>query len=259
VLVRCPECGCEIRNTRLQAHVSRVHGKQVADTGTQPSLTLPMVRSKLELQNVLRHITDVLRSERFSAEIVEDKVLARFDHARGTPYGLFISILTVDSPKVQEYLTQKLAIVIHVSKFQQRIWKIKKWLYHRDQVSGTEGLASNVLTSFGWHAKLEDESRCSSLMAAASELGETRVIHVLEWMRNTWPNHPYRREEDVINVRRDHYWFYVNFGEHVYSYHHLKWELDTALIGECQRLISGRKTSLFQDILEVNRRFLVVY
>lgn len=120
-------------------------------------------------------------------------------------------------------------------------------------------LNQDVLTSFGWHAYLNEDTRQESLLVAENELGESHVANVLIWLKNSWRNNPQRRFEEYYQIAsQDYNWFCSNVGKNA-KYFRLKQELLTTLQAELRRLVREGKIKFFKDTESIERFYLITY
>lgn len=212
---------------------------------------------QLSLQDVLRKVCDALISNGFSVEVCENYIFAKRNCEGRLPLSLFISVQKKESPLVCRYAESKIAMICHITKFRERLSSLKYWFFYRNR-NPIDQLDTDVLTSFGWHAYLNENVRRECLLNAMSVLGETRVANVLLWLKNTWPNNPIMPEEYSFNVAQDYDWVRSNFEENIH-YYRLKNELLHTLQYECQRLIRERRIKLFEDSKAIEYFLLIIY
>lgn len=195
-------------------------------------------------------------------DIIDNKIFAKLEmRGRLHSYGLYISLRERDS-EAQKYLDARISNVFRLNELDDMLRKLKRFLYHRAEPGLSDRLERDVLTCFGWHATERNQGRRRSCLShAAAGLGEARVVNVLDLLRKFWKNHPNSVFSETYFVRaaEDYNWFYTNFGEQAYPYNRTKMELHRILLGESQSLINLRKTSLFRNVAEINRFFLVIY
>jgi len=249
----------ESHNKWLEEGKGKTFGTWLRDRAhTEPRLRGNAEKPKSTTrQDAFSEIRDTLASEGFSIEVCEDYVFAKRNREVGLPFGLFISVQKKESALVCKYVQAKITMVCHVTRFRQRLRNLTRWWFHHDS-KPVGGLNTNVLTSFGWHAYLNENLRQERLMDATHELGETHVSNVLLWLKNSWPMNPIMPEEYSFHVSQDYHWFHSNFGDNAY-YFRLKNELFLALQSECQRLIRERRVRLFEDARAIERFFLIAY
>jgi phage FluMu protein Com len=263
VVVECPRCKMLYavpksfpRNARTPC--CKLRARQITSDEYPQTRVSKEPKSKIWVkEDALKKVQDVLRSEGFVIQMCEDCVFAKRNRENGLPLRLFVSVHEKESPMARPYAEAKITMVFHVTKFQQRLSNLMRWWFYPKRKPVGE-LNINVLTSFGWHAFLNEDTREECLMAAVNELGETHVANVLLWLKNAWPMNPIMPEEYSFNVSQDYNWFRSNFGENAY-YFRLKSELLYKLQHECQKLVRERRIKLFEDKEAIDRFFLVTY
>jgi hypothetical protein len=116
-------------------------------------------------------------------------------------------------------------------------------------------LNQDVITAFGWHANLMDNTRREALTGAAIVWGEDHILRVLELLKNTWQHNP-NLEIYVDTVNEDYEWF-SNLISQVH-YRKSKNMINEQIEYECRKAFS-RSSLVNQSYFGKKHRFVVAY
>jgi hypothetical protein len=116
-------------------------------------------------------------------------------------------------------------------------------------------LNQDVITAFGWHANLSDETRREALTGAAIVWGEDHILRVLELLKNTWQHNP-NLEIYVDTVNEDCDWF----SRSISSMHYRKGRqiINEQIEFECRKAFH-RSSLINQSHYGKKHRFVVIY
>jgi hypothetical protein len=242
-----------------QRRVGRKKKNKSKTQGRQPTQALTKAQTPmLSKQDAMEEISNALKLEGFSTpQTFGNCVFATRYRETGAPIRLFILVHDKESTMAREFAEPRISIIFHVSKFRQRLRSMMRWLFNPKPKPIGE-LNTDVLTSFGWHAYLNEDTRQDSLLAATNELRETHVAKVLLWLKNSWPMNPNMPEEYSFHVSQDYNWFRSNVGENR-SYFRLKQKLLITLQIECRRLVREANIDLSEHTKSIERFFLITY
>jgi hypothetical protein len=108
----------------------------------------------------------------------------------------------------ERFHVQGVSQAVELERFKSRLSRIISWLRNPDREILTSELGQDVLTSFGWHAKEDEDTRHEALTAADGELGEDHVTHILSWLKNVWQNNLRGNFAEYSEIAgEDHDWF----------------------------------------------------
>jgi hypothetical protein len=100
-------------------------------------------------------------------------------------------------------------MVLPYYKFRQLIPRLDQAIARLaadSELPDTSQLNTDVITSFGWHAYVDAETRHQALEFASAVWGSSHILNLLGWLRNTWPNNPkLSHYADVAEA--DYCWF----------------------------------------------------
>lgn len=139
--------------------------------------------------------------------------------------------------------------------------RIKTFLISSSKVWGkldASKLNEDIITYFGWHAKLEEETRHIALEDASEALGEPHIIRILYLMNNTWKEIENNRIHWPI-ANADYNWFVLKISQNL-PYLRKKIQLREELKAECNEILEKAQPSFKELIKDINHidHFLIV-
>lgn len=148
------------------------------------------------------------------------------------------------------------SVVLTYSRFRQIINRIDDLplFNHIDRST----LNTDVITPFVWHAYRNEEIRHRALDDASEFWGESHILNLLQFLRNTWQTNPLVSKYSDI-VKKDYEWFIMDRSTFS-NYYRKKGELINKLRRE---LLSANILQSFEKIIkktyEINHWFIVTF
>lgn len=112
-------------------------------------------------------------------------------------------------------------------------------------------LNEDVITPFGWHAELDEESRHTALEYASEVYRESHIMKILSFLDNTWRKHPTHYVYQP-KVHTDREWFEVNMSFNS-LYLRKKIQLREELKTECNEIL--KSSLLLKGLLSARNQY----
>ncbi len=176
------------------AQYNTAKSKNIAETKSEIS-KLP-----IEVPDKIKRVIPFLHSLSFQVRIYKSCIIL----ATNSRYSKTICVKISSEKEYNNYLDLK-SVVMNNKRFMKTITALVKYWSAKKSIDYGQ-LNTNVLTSFGWHAKCPEDERHDSIDCALSILTKSHIENLLYFLLRAWSNHSTHKIH-APHVKDDLKWF----------------------------------------------------